>query len=187
MTMLFGCYARLGTLNLARNSIRAIDAAILPELKEYPQMDQMRYRYYYAGYMFWCEDYTGARSQLDTVWELLGRVRTHDIAKLAKARDAVLNLLVPLNFLNGRLLISTDSVYQPISDAINHGNVYEMHKLLYENADSSRGIGSQTFLVLERAMLICWRNLVKRVVHAMHGNTRVPFQAVVTAASLTGM
>lgn len=56
---------QLKTLNLARNLMRAIDAAAeLPPLERFPKAHMVAYRYYVGLYHFWNEQYDVAEGHL---------------------------------------------------------------------------------------------------------------------------
>ncbi|KAI3648092.1 hypothetical protein MP228_005946 [Amoeboaphelidium protococcarum] len=198
MVLLFKCYRKLGTLNLSKNSILAIRNAKLPADEDFDAQDIVQFKFYLASYLFWSEQYALALEEFLFVWKHVSRLQN-----CPKVQHAVLEQLIPLQLINGSLMLTKpqflcDNVEEldrlcdehvALALIVKSGNVPKLKSIFAAGAGSQpvmqvARLSSKSYLVLERAMLVCWRNLLKRVYVANDKSSRMPLDHIAIALSL---
>lgn len=107
VVLLFRTYFKLKSLPLCRNILRALSAAPLPALDEYPRADRVSFRYYTGVLHFLAQEYPRAHTDLLYAWE-----NCHVGA--VKQQEMILRTLLPLQLLlKGRLPRRSGQSQQP--------------------------------------------------------------------------
>jgi hypothetical protein len=168
---------QLRTINLCRNSLRAIQAAELPPLEQYPKSHIVSYRFFLGFYHFWHEDYNLAQDELMYAFQhcpksskLNKRYKKHSrcVCQFTCHCRLILRYLIPISLLSGRLpslkLLKRhelESIYRDIVFALKTGNLKLFQEAMFANEHSLAEQG--TFLVVERVRMLCLRGLFRKV------------------------
>lgn len=97
VALLFRTYFKLKSLPLCRNVLRALAAAPLPPLEEFPRSDRVTFRYYTGLLHFLAQDYGPAYTDLSYAWENCHVGAMHQ-------QEMILRALLPVQLLlKGRL------------------------------------------------------------------------------------
>ncbi|KAG0276388.1 COP9 signalosome (CSN) subunit [Linnemannia exigua] len=160
--ILFRTYFKLKSHNLCKNILRAVKAADLPELEQFPMAHQVTIRYYTGVLSFFNDDFKKAESDLQFAFD-------HIPPKFHHNRRLVLHYLIPTRLLHGSLPSSRlleefselSILYRPLALAIKTGNVQLFDEAL--SMGGSRLIGLGTYLTVERSRGVAVRVLFKKV------------------------
>ena len=155
VNLLFRIYFKLNKLRLCKNLLKPVEVYSLHKNSD---MTQRIVFNYYTGRLFLFED------NFDRAQECLEFCMKNE--KNAANRRRVLNFLVPVKLLKGRLpdrkLLETYSMKQYVSliDGLRTGDLAKFSKALDDNSELflKRGI----FLLLEKCKFLAYRNLFKR-------------------------
>ncbi|KAF9939442.1 COP9 signalosome (CSN) subunit [Mortierella alpina] len=160
--LLFRTYFKLKSHNLCKNILRAVNAAVLPELEEFPMAHQVTIRYYTGVLSFFNEDFKKAESDLQFAID-------HTPRKFHHNRRLILHYLIPTRLLHGSLpsdelleeFPELSGLYKSLAVAVKTGNLQLFDETL--NQGGSRLIGLGTYLTVERSRVVAVRMLFKRV------------------------
>ncbi|KAG0289972.1 COP9 signalosome (CSN) subunit, partial [Linnemannia gamsii] len=153
---------QLKSHNLCKNILRAVKAADLPELEQFPMAHQVTIRYYTGVLSFFNDDFKKAESDLQFAFD-------HIPPKFHHNRRLVLHYLIPTRLLHGSLPSSRlleefpelSALYRPLALAIKTGNVQLFDEAL--SVGGSRLVGLGTYLTVERSRGVAVRVLFKKV------------------------
>lgn len=162
--MVFKTYFRLKSISLCRNILRAISAAALPDLAQFPKSQQVTFRYYTGVLAFLNEDYDQAERQLAAALAMCHR-DAHTNQAL------ILTYLIPVKLLKGSLphpaLLSSLngklSPYLPLVTALQKGDVKAFDAALNNPSIERWLVQRGTFIAMERARDATLRTLLKHI------------------------
>lgn len=162
------------SLGLCRNILRAVNAADLPPLDQFPRSQRVGFHYYVGVLAFLNEDYAKAETDLTDAFIECHASQTHN-------QGLILRYLIPCGMLAGRLprrgIVlrhrSLAALYLPFVDAIRSGNVKAYDDALSVPATEKFLVRSGTYLAIERAREICLRGLIKRVHRCKGKSSRI--------------
>ncbi|KAG0203904.1 COP9 signalosome (CSN) subunit [Mortierella sp. GBA30] len=152
----------LKSQNLCKNILRAVNAALLPDMIEYPMADQVTIRYYTGVLSFFNEDFKKAEADLQFAFD-------YTLSRFHQNRRLILHYLIPTRLLRGSLpsaqlleeFPELSGLYKSVVEAIKTGNVQKFDEALVEGGDRLIGLG--TYLTVERSRVVAVRMLFKRV------------------------
>ncbi|KAF9930062.1 COP9 signalosome (CSN) subunit [Linnemannia zychae] len=184
--ILFRTYFKLKSHNLCKNILRAVKAADLPELEQYPMAHQVTIRYYTGVLSFFNEDFKKAESDLQFAFD-------HIHSKFQRNRRLVLHYLIPTRMLHGSLpshglleeFPELSALYLPLASAIKTGNVQLFDEAL--SAGGSRLIGLGTYLTVERSRGVAVRVLFKKVYTLMDKSNKLNIELFQKALAFVGV
>ncbi|SPO27612.1 probable Protein CSN12 homolog [Ustilago trichophora] len=163
--LVFKTYFRLKSVSLCRNILRAINAAVLPELGTFPRSQQVTFRYYVGVLAFLNEEYDRAEVELESALRLCHRDATSN-------QTLILTYLIPIKLLKGSLPHPAllDAVgggklmaYAPFITALRQGDVKTFDSLLTQPNIETWLVKKGTFIAMERAREATLRTLLKRI------------------------
>ncbi|KAI8139844.1 hypothetical protein BJV82DRAFT_625197 [Fennellomyces sp. T-0311] len=184
--ILFRTYFQLKQQNLCKNILRAVRAADLPSMEDFPKCDRVTYRYYLGRLHFLQEEYGKAEHELDLAFRECSN-------SSPKNKMLILQTLLPIRLMRGvmpsqQLLQRYPQIsetYLPIVKAIKTGNIRAFMTRLQgaEHVLFRQG----TYLAVEKAQNIAMRQLFRRVYLHMDQNPRIPISVFQTALNASGM
>lgn len=161
LALLFRSYVKLNTLNLGKNSLRALANVELPDLKHFPKSHRVMYRAYVGYYHFYNEDYEQAYSFLKQAFE-------ECTSTSIRNKRWLLRYLLPCSLLYGTLpsdqvlqRYSLTEEYGDIVESIRNGDITLFEKTMEEKEYELLAAG--TYLVVEKLRFLVWRGLIKKV------------------------
>ncbi|CDR87275.1 related to CSN12-COP9 signalosome (CSN) subunit [Sporisorium scitamineum] len=179
--MVFRTYFRLKSVSLCRNILRAISAAALPDLGEFPKSQQVTFRYYVGVLAFLNEEYARAEGELEEA--LMG---CHGGAR--RNQVMILRWLIPVKLLRGLiphpgLMRDGLEVYAPFIEAVRTGNIHLFDTSLTHH--SPHLVKISTFIAIEHSRHITLRTLLKRISLSLPPPTptRIPLPLIHRATS----
>lgn len=186
--MVFKTYFRLKSIALCRNILRAISAAALPPLDEFPKSQQVTVRYYVGVLAFLGEEYGKAATELEFAFAHCHRAADHN-------RAMILTHLVPVKLLNGAVpapellqaFPKVNALYAPFLQAFRQGDVRAYDQALANPVLEKALVRRGTFIAMEKAREACLRTLFRKVWHLKQSPTRLPIPALETATTSLGL
>lgn len=161
--MVFKTYFRLKSVSLCRNILRAISAAALPDLGDFPKSQQVTFRYYTGVLAFLNEEYDRAEVSLTSALHMCHRSATLNQA-------LILVYLVPVKLLRGSLpsdhlldKFPSLSPYASFITALRQGDVKSFDRALTDPAIERWLVKRGTFIAIERAREATLRTLLKHI------------------------
>ncbi|SPO32611.1 probable Protein CSN12 homolog [Ustilago trichophora] len=163
--LVFKTYFRLKSVSLCRNILRAINAAVLPELGSFPRSQQVTFRYYVGVLAFLNEEYDRAEAELGSALQLCHKDATTN-------QTLILTYLIPVKLLKGflphpALLTAIGGgkliAYTPFITALRQGDVKSFDTLLTQSNIESWLVKKGTFIAMERVREATLRTLLKRI------------------------
>ncbi|KAF9980829.1 COP9 signalosome (CSN) subunit [Modicella reniformis] len=162
VSILFRTYFKLKSHNLCKNILRAVKAADLPELDQFPMSHQVTMRYYTGVLSFFNEDFKKAEPDLQFAFD-------HTPKRFHNNRRLILHYLIPTKLLHGSLpsarhleeFPELSTLYQPLVTAIKTGNVKQFDEALVSGG--TRLIALGTYLTVEQSRGVAVRTLFKKV------------------------
>ncbi|KAF8929120.1 hypothetical protein EDD21DRAFT_379224 [Dissophora ornata] len=184
--ILFRTYFKLRSHNLCKNILRAIKAADLPELDQYPMAHQVTMRYYSGVLSFFNEDYKKAELDLQFAFD-------HTPPRFHKNRRLILHYLIPTRLLHGSLpsthllqeFPELSTLYQPLATAIKTGNVQLFDEALMNGG--ARLISLGTYLTVEQSRGVAVRTLFKKIYTTMDRTNKLSISLFQTALAFVGV
>lgn len=180
--LLFRIYFHLGQLSLCNNALRAMGAAMLPDLEAFPAGARVTFRYYLGRWHFVNERYTEALAELQAAF-----IECHPEAH--KAKRQCLHLLLPLRILlDGAMprkkLLERHGLatgfYAEAMHALKIGNLTVYRSLLSEYERGLLNLG--TLPLWERLERVAARALVRRTHRLLDSPSRLPFTALLSVS-----
>ncbi|KAI8381037.1 uncharacterized protein BYT42DRAFT_289715 [Radiomyces spectabilis] len=183
--MLFRIYFKLKQPNLCKNILRALSAADMPSIEDFPKSDRVTFRYYVGRFFFLEEDYLRAEQELSLAFKECSRHQQ-------KNKELILLLLLPIRMMRGvlpndrllRLYPRTRELYGNIAAAIRTGNVGQFDAALAKA--ELQLIQNGTYFAVEKAQIMAMRRLFHRVFLLLGKNTRIPIGTFKAALEYTG-
>lgn len=184
--ILFRIYFKLKQQNLCKNILRAVKAADMPSLEQFPKSDRVTFRYYLGRLYFLEEDYAKAEVELDLAFKECTK-------KSRKNKELILQTLLPVKLMRGILptkasfneFKKTREIYGDLATAIKKGDVKSFNVAL-ANSESLL-IRQGTYFAIEKAESIAIRQLFRKVFIVLGHNTRIPIQTFKTALEVEGL
>ncbi|KAI8878037.1 hypothetical protein K501DRAFT_337023 [Backusella circina FSU 941] len=184
--ILFRIYFKLKQQNLCKNILRAVKAADMPSLEEFPKSDRVTFRYYLGRLYFLEEDYAKAEIELDAA----SRECT---VRNRKNKELILQTLLPVKLMRGILpspllferYPSINATYGVIAESTKQGNVKIFNEAL--RASESNLIRRGTYFAIEKAESIVIRQLFRKVYLIQGSNSRIPIQTFEQALLFQGL
>ncbi|KAK3816472.1 MAG: hypothetical protein J3Q66DRAFT_342563 [Benniella sp.] len=184
--ILFRTYFKLKSHNLCKNILRAVKAADLPELDQFPMAHQVTMRYYTGVLSFFNEDFKKAEPDLQFAFE-------HTPKQFHNNRRLILHYLIPAKLIHGSLpsagileeFPELSALYQPLVTAIKTGNVQQFDETLVTNG--SRLIALGTYLTVEQSRGVAVRTLFKKVYTLMDRSNKLDVSLFRTALQFAGV
>lgn len=176
--LLFRIYFHLGQLSLCNNALRAMGAAMLPDIRAFPAGARVTFRYYLGRWHFVNERYAEALTELQTAF-----AECHSEAH--KAKRQCLHLLLPLRILlDGAMprkeLLERHGMasgfYAEALHALRTGHITKYRALLASHEHGLLDLG--TLPLWERLERVASRALVRRVYRLLGMPSRLPFPAL---------
>ncbi|GAC93831.1 hypothetical protein PHSY_001396 [Pseudozyma hubeiensis SY62] len=185
--MVFKTYFRLKSVSLCRNILRAINAAVLPGLEEFPKSQQVTFRYYVGVLAFLNEEYDRAEGELEAALKMCIRSATTN-------QTLILVYLIPVKLLRGSLPSPTllasppcqplHPYYSPFITALRTGNVSLFDTTLLDPRIQRFLVKRGTYIAIERARDPTLRTLLKKIHSSLpQSSTRLPLSHLRTATS----
>ncbi|KAG9062806.1 COP9 signalosome (CSN) subunit [Linnemannia hyalina] len=179
-------YFKLKSHNLCKNILRAVKAADLPELEQFPMAHQVTIRYYTGVLSFFNDDFKKAETDLQFAFD-------HIPPKFHHNRRLVLHYLIPTRLLHGSLpqtrlleeFPELSALYRPLALAIKSGNVQLFDEAL--SIGGSRLIGLGTYLTVERSRGVAVRVLFKKVFTLMDKTNKLNIDQFQKALAFVGV
>ncbi|SAM83329.1 related to CSN12-COP9 signalosome (CSN) subunit [Ustilago bromivora] len=167
--MVFKTYFRLKSVSLCRNILRAISAAVLPDLELFPKSQQVTFRYYVGVLAFLNEEYDKAEGQLSAALRMCNN-------KAVGNQVMILTYLIPIKLVKGSLpypaLLDTKrqpyiarklAAYTPFISALRQGDVKSFDLALKDPIIERWLVNKGTFIAMERARDVTLRTLLKHI------------------------
>ncbi|KAG0740453.1 hypothetical protein G6F16_005150 [Rhizopus arrhizus] len=184
--MLFRIYFKLKQQNLCKNILRAVKAADMPSLEQFPKSDRVTFRYYLGRLYFLEEDYVKAENELNLAFK---ECTKHHL----KNKELILQTLLPVKLMKGMLPTKTllsmfpqsRQIYSQLAIAVKKGDVKSFNIAL-TNSESTL-IKQRTYFAVEKAESIALRQLFRKVFLVMGQNTRLPIAKFQQALNFEGM
>ncbi|KAI8991697.1 hypothetical protein BDF20DRAFT_845891 [Mycotypha africana] len=184
--ILFRIYFKLKQQNLCKNILRAVKAADMPPLHEFPKSDRVTFRYYLGRLYFLEEDYAKAEYELNLAfYECTNRS--------LKNKELILQILLPVKLMRG--ILPTDKLfskfpkarhlYGDLANAIRRGDIKQFNTAL--NDAESQLIRQGTYFAIEKAESIAIRQLFRKVFLLLGMNTRIPIATFKKALDFEGL
>ncbi|KAN0060768.1 COP9 signalosome (CSN) subunit [Thecaphora frezii] len=172
--MVFKTYFKLKSISLCKNILRAISAAALPPLDQFPRAHQVTFRYYVGVLAFLGEEYAKAETDL-----LFAFTNCHPRA--VRNQEMILTYLLPTRLLLGHLpspaLLNQfprlSALYSRFIASFAHGDVRTFDQHLSTPVVEKTLVARGVYLALERAREGCLRSLFRRVWIARDRQTRM--------------
>ncbi|KAG0359842.1 COP9 signalosome (CSN) subunit [Gamsiella multidivaricata] len=177
---------QLKSHNLCKNILRAVKAADLPDLEQFPMAHQVTMRYYTGVLSFFNEDFKKAEPDLQFAFD-------HTPPHFHNNRRLILHYLIPTRLLHGSLpsvrllqeFPELSTLYQPLATAIKTGNVQMFDEALVSGG--SRLISLGTYLTVEQSRGVAVRTLFKKVFTSMDRTNRLSVSQFQTALAFVGV
>ena len=182
VTQLCKIYFKLNTLRLCQPLLKPIEAAssktgLLDKRgtggQGYPQGDLVTYKFYVGRLRMFEDQYVEAERHLS-----YALAHCHRGPQYTRNKRRILLYLVPVKLFVGRLpqkallqKYGLDDEFGVLTEAVRTGNLRKFNCALQERAQ--RFIHAGVYLLLEKCKVLVYRNLVKRVHLAMHGETKL--------------
>ncbi|KAG1175623.1 hypothetical protein G6F70_003963 [Rhizopus microsporus] len=184
--MLFRIYFKLKQQNLCKNILRAVKAADMPPIEQFPKSDRVTFRYYLGRLYFLEEDYAKAENELNLAF----RECTN---RHVKNKELILQTLLPIKLMKGVLptqaLFSqfpeARHIYSDLAAAMKKGYVKAFNEALSKSEPTL--IKQRTYFAVEKAENIAIRQLFRKVYLLMGQNTRLPIGKFKQALDFEGM
>lgn len=181
--------SQLKSLPLCRNILRALSAADLPDLEEFPRADRVTFRYYTGTLHFLASEYTSAETHLRYAF-----ANCHYSALSQQAQ--ILLPLLPLTLLlrgslpSQRLLRphpGLRALYQPFFNALHSPPSLSAFDAALEDPRLERILVQRgTYLAVETLRLVLLRQIIKRLWIVKGKNTRLALDDVEAALLFGG-
>ncbi|KAI7898589.1 uncharacterized protein BX663DRAFT_489860 [Cokeromyces recurvatus] len=184
--ILFRIYFKLKQQNLCKNILRAVKAADMPPLEEFPKSDRVTFRYYLGRLYFLEEDYAKAEHELNLAF----RECTN---KSIKNKELILQTLLPIKLMRGILPTTVlfkkfpkaKQLYENLAISIKRGNVKSFNVALAQS--ESMLIRQGTYFAIEKSESIAIRQLFRKVYLILNNNTRIPIGTFKQALDFEGL
>ncbi|KAI9253382.1 hypothetical protein BDA99DRAFT_519629 [Phascolomyces articulosus] len=183
--LLFRTYFQLKQQNLCKNILRAVRAADLPDITEFPKCDRVTFRYYLGRLYFLQEEYSKAENELDLAFRECSNTSP-------KNKELILQTLLPIRLMRGvmpsrellRRFPKINEIYGNIVIAIKSGNIraFILRLQQAEHALFRQG----TYLAVEKAQNIVMRQLFRKV-YLQLDSPRIHISVFQTALNTAGM
>lgn len=167
--MVFKTYFRLKSVSLCRNILRALSAAALPPLSEFPRSQQVTFHYYTGVLAFLNEEYDKAETELTAALSMCHKTATSN-------QVMILTYLIPIKLVKGSLphpsLLNPSTsphiarklaAYTPFITALKQGDVKSFDSALKDPSIERWLVKKGTFIAMERARDSTLRTLLKRI------------------------
>lgn len=182
--MVFKTYFKLKSISLCRNILRAISAAALPALSEFPRSQQVTVRYYTGVLAFLGEEYARATTELDFAF-------THCHTAAHHNRGMILTYLLPLKLLTGavpapqllRAFPKVQALYTPFLLPFQQGDIRAYDSALTNPSLEKSLVRKGTYIAMEKAREACLRTLFRSIWHIHNSPTRLPLATLHAATS----
>ncbi|KAG2225053.1 hypothetical protein INT45_003253, partial [Circinella minor] len=184
--LLFRTYFQLKQQNLCKNILRAVRAADLPEIDEFPKCDRVTFRYYLGRLYFLQEEYSKAEHELDLAFRECSNTSR-------KNKELILQTLLPIRLMRGVMPSNAllqrfpkiNNIYSKIVIAIKTGNINVFIQQL-QHVDHIL-FRQGTYLAVEKAQNIAMRQLFRKVYIQGGCNPRIPITVFQAALKVSGM
>ncbi|EPQ30143.1 uncharacterized protein PFL1_02260 [Pseudozyma flocculosa PF-1] len=186
--MVFKTYFKLKSISLCKNILRAISAAALPPLEEFPRAHQVTFRYYVGVLAFLGEEYAKADTELTFAF-----ANCH--CRATRNQELILSYLIPTRLVLGVMptpaLLARfprlSALYTPLLTSFARGDVQTFDAHLATPEVEKRLVSRGVFLSIERAREGCLRSLFRRVWIAKDRATRIPVDDFWRALAFVGV
>ncbi|KAI8079405.1 hypothetical protein BDF21DRAFT_340522 [Thamnidium elegans] len=184
--ILFRIYFKLRQQNLCKNILRAVKAADMPSIDQFPKSDRVTFRYYLGRLYFLEEDYVKAEHELKLAFKECTN-------KSLKNKELILQTLLPVKLMRGILPTNalfkkfqkTRQIYGDLATAIRIGDVKAFNVAL--TMSEPLLIRQGTYFAIEKAESIAIRQLFRKVYLILGMNTRIPIQTFKQALDFEGL
>ncbi|KAI8997447.1 hypothetical protein BDB01DRAFT_713422 [Pilobolus umbonatus] len=184
--ILFRIYFKLKQQNLCKNILRAVKAADMPPLEQFPKSDRVTFRYYLGRLYFLEEDYVKAETELDLAFKECTNLNRRN-------KELILQILLPVKLMRGILptkqlfarFPKVRQIYGDLANAIKAGNVKAFNVALAHS--EALLIRQGTYFAIEKAESIAIRQLFRKVFIILGCNTRIPIQKFNDALDFEGL
>ena len=184
----FKLYFKMGNLRPCKNLIAPVEmprggAPPLIESPHIPKSDLVTFRFYKGRLCVYEDKYSEALVELDYALE-------HCAASAYSNKRRILSYLIPIKICHGalpsaRLLEKYKfAEFQELTAAVRSGNLGQFNAALQTFLDIFVRMG--TYLVLEKAKTLVYRNLIKRVHQLEGGGTQLKLGKLETVFHLLG-
>ncbi|KAF7725375.1 COP9 signalosome (CSN) subunit [Apophysomyces ossiformis] len=160
--ILFRIYFKLKQQNLCKNILRALGAADMPSIDEFPKSDRVTFWYYLGRLHFLQEDYNKAEQELEMAFRECANSHRRN-------KELILQTLLPIRLMRGVLPTRTllerfpkaRHTYGALADALKCGDVKGFNEALV--ASEAVLIRQGTYFAVEKAQSIVIRQLFRKV------------------------
>ncbi|KAJ2851912.1 COP9 signalosome (CSN) subunit [Coemansia brasiliensis] len=173
--ILFALYVRHKAYNLCDSMVRALRAAELPPMGQFPMSDQVAFRYYRGMLAFRNEKYKSARDDLEFALEHCHRDSYNN-------KTRILIYLTPILMAEGKSPHSRllrryppiKAMYGELVKAAKAGNLREFDSLMQEKEQQLVNAG--TYIAVERVRRVAVRQLIRKIYIMSGQQSRVAFK-----------
>ncbi|PKI82888.1 COP9 signalosome (CSN) subunit [Malassezia vespertilionis] len=186
--MLFRLYFQLHSTALCKNVLRALSAADLPPMDQFPRADQTTFHYYCGRLAFMDEQYGRADAELSQAFSDAPKSAVHNC-------ERILLYLIPTRLLLGirpaRALLSVyprlEALYKALIEACCEGAVARYDALIADLPTERTLVRLGVYLAFERARELCVARLFSRAYAVSGKETRMRLAAFQHALAWQGV